>query len=281
MLAESETPMSVPELSKRAEVSAPGTHLAVSRLVQTGYVRAVGGGKTKSYALRSSDPVTQRLVELFATEQHRYESLLGSIRSIVGEASPRPYSAWISSLPEKLGDPMEVSVVASAKSLTDLTRFLRNALVDVEQQFDVTIELRPFTRADLPEFDAGDYVYIAGIPLGKPRTADTSATRHQEKDQQSLRWSRRIAALVERDPSLVARARRHVERILESQKGPSRRDLVEWRDILGTYSAHRLCKLLDSDTERATRLRQSSPFWAVLSQAEKNWILGGTKSDDP
>jgi hypothetical protein len=279
-LAESETPVSVPELSRRAEVTTPGTHQAVSRLVETGYVEAVGGGRSRNYALRTSDPMVQMLVELFAAELRRYESLLRSIRSVFDDTSPRPYSAWISSLPEAPGEPMEVSVVASAKSLTDSVRSLREALVDVEQQFDVTIELHPFTRADLPEIEAGDYVYITGIPLGDAARGERSAQTHQAKDGQSLHWSKRMARLVERDPSLVARARRHVERILESRTGPSRRDLVEWRDILGTYSAHRLCKLLDSETERATRLRQSSPFWAVLSQVERNWILGVDRFDD-
>ncbi|MEX2409996.1 MAG: hypothetical protein WD607_01265, partial [Candidatus Paceibacterota bacterium] len=52
-------------------------------------------------------------------------------------------------------------------------------------------------------------------------------------------------------------------------KTSSHATIKEWKHILETMPAQRLAKLLASDSERATRLRQSNPLWTVLTTEEK------------
>jgi hypothetical protein len=56
--------------------------------------------------------------------------------------------------------------------------------------------------------------------------------------------------------------------------------MKEWLDILETYSIRRLTQFLTSTGERANRLRQSNPIFAILSAEERNRILAGMKETD-
>jgi hypothetical protein len=75
--------------------------------------------------------------------------------------------------------------------------------------------------------------------------------------------------LVDRDPSLIERARRYLDRELKEGHGAADADLREWRQILEDYPITRLLKFLTSSSSRATRLRQSSPFYPVLVSSER------------
>jgi hypothetical protein len=48
---------------------------------------------------------------------------------------------------------------------------------------------------------------------------------------------------------------------------------MEWRNILDSYSIKRLARFLTSSSERANRLRQSNPFFAILNTAERARII--------
>jgi hypothetical protein len=56
---------------------------------------------------------------------------------------------------------------------------------------------------------------------------------------------------------------------LKEDQGTATGDIKEWRDILENYSIQRLSKFLTSSSERANRLRQSNPFFAILKPDEK------------
>jgi hypothetical protein len=83
-----------------------------------------------------------------------------------------------------------------------------------------------------------------------------------------------LVALLEEDLSLIRRARENVLRKLEDREPGNGHDLWEWRKVLDTYPLPRLLHFLGSDSPRALRLRKSSPFPDVMSEAERE-RLGG------
>lgn len=86
--------------------------------------------------------------------------------------------------------------------------------------------------------------------------------------------ARAVAELIRSDPSLTRRAAHHLSRLAEEGHGTAAGDVLEWRQLLETYAPERLRKFLVSDSSRAQRLRQSSPFLAVLSPQERDRLMG-------
>ncbi len=82
-----------------------------------------------------------------------------------------------------------------------------------------------------------------------------------------------IAGLLDKNPSLIRRALRHIDRVLKDDPGSAAHDLEEWKAILGTYSLERTRDFLVAQSSRAERLRQSSPFFAVLTPPERDRVL--------
>jgi len=75
--------------------------------------------------------------------------------------------------------------------------------------------------------------------------------------------------MLEEDLSLIRRARERVAEKLEHRHPNNGHDDWEWRKILDTYPLPRLLSFLESDSPRAVRLRESSPFPEVISEREK------------
>ena len=73
----------------------------------------------------------------------------------------------------------------------------------------------------------------------------------------------------------MRRAKEHAQRMLKKDHGLANKDIEEWRDILESYSIRRLSRFLISTSERANRLRQSNPFFAVLKPDERSRLLNG------
>jgi len=90
-----------------------------------------------------------------------------------------------------------------------------------------------------------------------------------EKNRYLLKLSRRLAKAVEQDTSFLRRAKEHIDRLLNEEQGTASRDLAEWGDILEGYSIQRLSRFITSSSERANRLRQSNPFFAILNSDER------------
>jgi hypothetical protein len=95
-----------------------------------------------------------------------------------------------------------------------------------------------------------------------------------------LELSRKLAEAIENDVSLVRRAKEHVQRMLRKDHGSATKDIKEWRDILESYSIRRLSRFLTAASERANRLRQSSPFFAILSTDERNQLFKQLGEDE-
>ncbi|MCP4624269.1 MAG: hypothetical protein GY850_12145 [bacterium] len=94
-----------------------------------------------------------------------------------------------------------------------------------------------------------------------------------------LEISRKLSEAIEHDTSLVRRAKEHVQRMLKSDFGAATKDIEQWRDILESYSIRRLSRFLISTSERANRLRQSTPLFAVLRPDERTRLLKGIEGN--
>jgi hypothetical protein len=95
---------------------------------------------------------------------------------------------------------------------------------------------------------------------------------HRLIDERSLAFDRLIAAKLRERPSLVEKARGNLARWLESCSAGAKSDLLEWQRVLaGPHDA--LLDLLEATDERATRLRQSSPFCGILTTEERLEII--------
>ena len=90
---------------------------------------------------------------------------------------------------------------------------------------------------------------------------------HTRINERSLALHVRVAEKLTADPSLLDIARQNIGRWQSSSDAASPA-LAEWRQILDGSLAD-IVNLLIERSERATRLRQSSPFAGVLTEAER------------
>jgi len=271
-------PLSVPNAAEHAGLTIPGAHKALKRLVQSGFVVRIGGGRRHQYELRRSDMLAGAVASLFQSEKERYENLLGAIKDIIEKLVPYARAAWIQDFPNQFGDPMILGILHETKHLANYIQRLQKQLYQVERDFDLTIEVHGYTKADLPDSEADKVTPLYGVlpfPDNYSREMLATPLTHEKKDQQMLELSRKLAGAVELDTSLVRRAKEHVQRILKSDHGSATKDIAEWRDILESYSIRRLAQLLNSTSQRANRLRQSNPLFAILNPEERNRLLKG------
>lgn len=281
--AENSESLTAPDIAKRSGLTVPGTRKALQRLLNSGFVVRVGGGRKHQYKLRHSDQLVEALAMLFQIERDRYEALLGAVKAEIGKLVPHALAAWIQNFPKDFDDPLLIGVLHETRRLADYTERLQKRLHRIETDFDLTIEVIGYTKADLPGLSAGEVSPLYGVlpfPDRFRRYISASNASHLDKDQRMIAISRRLAEAVQRDTSLVQRAKEHSRRLLRSDQGPATKDMEEWLDILETYSIRRLTQLLTSTGERANRLRQSNPIFAILSAEERNRILAGMKETD-
>ena len=276
-------PITAPNVAELTGLTIPGTHQALKRLLQSGFVVRVGGGRRYLYELNRSDKLIKALLKLFQVEKNRYEALLNSIKKEFEKPVPYPRSAWIQELPNEYGDPLVIGVLHETKHLANYINRLRTQLNRIERNFDITIELKGYTKADVPNLNGDKVTLLFGImpfPDKHDLKMRTKPSTHKEKDQHMLEISYKLAEAIENDTSFVRRAKEHVQRMLRKNHGSATKDIKEWRDILESYSIRRLSRFLTSTSERANRLRQSSPFFAILSTDERNQLLNQLGEDE-
>jgi hypothetical protein len=98
----------------------------------------------------------------------------------------------------------------------------------------------------------------------------TAQSDHSRLDERSLAMHHLIAAKVQADPALLDKARENVRR-WRGRDGSPNLALAEWEQILNS-PVNQVVQFLAERSERATRLRQSSPFAGILSEAERRTI---------
>ncbi|MDZ7681919.1 MAG: hypothetical protein U5J63_09485 [Fodinibius sp.] len=92
---------------------------------------------------------------------------------------------------------------------------------------------------------------------------------HKNLDNQSLIDSKAWTELLKRYPEIIQRTISYLEDRIPQISSGEKKELQEWKHILGSMSLQRLKKFLESDSERSSRLRQSLPFWPVLKDSER------------
>jgi hypothetical protein len=93
---------------------------------------------------------------------------------------------------------------------------------------------------------------------------------HSRVDERSLAMHRLVAEKVRANPALLDRARENLRRWQKTDGSPSL-TLAEWENILNN-PASQVAEFLEERSEKAARLRQSSPFAGILTDAERRSI---------
>ena len=93
---------------------------------------------------------------------------------------------------------------------------------------------------------------------------------HQLNDRRRLFTHRAIAAKIDANPMLLDKASANLERWrIHSFNGALPPALLEWRDMLSALPWPAIRRVLTLDCEESNRLRQSTPFTGILTQAER------------
>ena len=103
------------------------------------------------------------------------------------------------------------------------------------------------------------------------------ALKHRIIEARSLAMHCLVAMKIERDPRLLKDVRRTLETWCSRYGQDVPRALEEWRLILGE-PWEVIAVLITSPGERATRLRQSTPFAGVLSESERKRVYAAFRS---
>lgn len=276
MANEVDGPLTASDIAKRAGLTVPGAQKALERLFRSGFISRVGGGRKYQYEIRCSDRLMKAALDLFQAEKDRYEQLIITIKKEIKNLTPPPHAAWIKTLPKEIGGPLLLGLLHETRHLTDFIRQLRAKINQVENDFDLTIELEGYTKADISDLNFDDVTALFGVMPSPDRPALQQAKKpltHREKDRRLHMLSRKLAQAIEQDASLIRRAKEHIDRLLKEDQGTATRDLIEWRDILDMYSMQRLSRFLTSSSERANRLRRSNPLFAILTLNERAQLV--------
>lgn len=89
---------------------------------------------------------------------------------------------------------------------------------------------------------------------------------HDLHDRRSLEAHRLIAAKLREDPGLLEMVRDNLVKAGEVHPGSD--VLIEWGIVLRA-PLDMICAFLGSESETATRMRQSTPFTGILSEEER------------
>ena len=273
MAVEVEGPLTASDIAKRTGLTAPGAQKSLVKLLRSGFISRVGGGRKHQYEIRRSDRLMQSAIELFQSEKNRFERLLSAIKNEIKNLIPPPHAAWIQAIPREIDEPLILGLLHESLYLTKCANCLRTGLDGVEKDFDLTIELEGYTKADIPDLERDSITILYGVvpnySSGRTRQRATKTMTHRQKDDQLKLMSRKLADIIQQDASIVRRAKDHIDRLLKEDQGAAYGDLMEWRNILDTYSIQRLVRFVTSSSERAKRLRQSNPFFAILNTDER------------
>jgi hypothetical protein len=211
--------------------------------------------------------------------------------------------AWVHRFPEWEGDPMVLGVSHDVEPFGPILRQLKQELLDVHKEFEVDIELRFLTQAQLADVDWTGVAPLVGTPLadgpGDPEPEPESEEQAGEGGKggvdpsdvvfseseapedggngeaaprlnpRSPEFAGALACILNENFSLLRRARAYLDDQLSNRHDGNGHDFWEWRKILDTYPLPRLLNFLQSTSPRAMRLRQCSPFAAVLTDEER------------
>jgi hypothetical protein len=271
---------------------------ALGGLEELGVVEYVGSGGRRPVKFVRNHPLSGALEALFVAERARFDTILRRVRVAAEQTSPSPTAVWVEGAvathKDTEGDPLVVGMLCRTRDLRPCVSSFEDALGELERELDVSIEIRAHTNADmlasslreleelreaLPLLGATPAaIYPSPEAIAKKTISETGPLTHAELEDRSRLLAKQIAEMIRTDPGIVDRAREHLARQLESPATASDRTTREWERILRTMSLPRLRRFLVDPGERATRLRQSMPFLAVLFDDERRALVAKGRS---
>ena len=265
-----EAPLSVADAARLGGLTPAGARKALQRIEESGLVERVGSGRAQKWGLKKDRTIIEALRRLFVEEQQRYEGFIARLQRAV--ELPEVRAAWVERLPKSVSEPAQISAVIEVGAIIWMQEELRSRLIELEREFDLIVEVSVFTRADAPT-PGPNAVLLWGAEASYTQEVRRPVQTHAEADQRSLLMAKIIAELIRSDPSLIKRAMQHLNHLIHEGQGTATADAAEWRQLLEAYSPERLRDLLVSTSSRAERLRQSSPFFAVLTPSERDRLV--------
>lgn len=270
------------ELLERTDLSRQGVYDITKRLVETGVVTYTGSGRQQLVIVREDYPLYMELVNLFNMENQRYEDLVETLRTELRTLENQPESAWIFGRTargeDEYGDPVQIALLGKLKTIDSLTSQFREKLIQkkVETTFDLTIDIRGVIVADLitrPSLTKEATIHLWGIDpidyLNPQKNESTSVISHKDLDKKALAESKIWTELLKSNPEIIPRTIFLLNKQIENSSTGEQMELEEWKNLLENSSYQRLKKFMESDSERAVRLRQSLPFWKILTENEQ------------
>ena len=224
MAVEVEGPLTASDIAKRTGLTVPGAQKSLGKLLRSGFISRVGGGRKHQYEIRRSDRLMQVAIELYQSERNRYECLLSALKHKIKNLTPPPHAVWIQANPQEIDEPLILGMIHESHYLTKCANCLRTGLDGVEKDFDLTIELEGHTKADIPDLELDGITILFGvvpnITTGSTRQRAKNAMTHRQKDGQLKLMSRRLAHIIQQDASIVRRAKDHIDRLLKEDQRP-------------------------------------------------------------
>ena len=108
--------------------------------------------------------------------------------------------------------------------------------------------------------------------------SDSPMRTHQEIDERTLAMHRLVAEKIRDDPALFDKAKTTLARWRTTVCIRSQPYLCEWERLLNLGIETSLAMAIE-DSERATQLRQSSPFAGILTHQDRFAFLKKWKID--
>lgn len=94
-------------------------------------------------------------------------------------------------------------------------------------------------------------------------------------DLLSLSLHRAVAEkMIKDEKRIIRKAKNNLDRWMQGDRSSKHgmKVLLEWKQILDTLTPSEIRKIISADTDEGQRLRSSSPFTGILSQAERKEI---------
>lgn len=262
-------------VARRAQLNPSGVRRSLDRLALLGLIEVAGSGRNQIVRLRQRHPLAGALRSLFQREHEIFAEIRRAAREIAADPAFPAWAIWIETPGTHHPGTLDIGVLGPAGRIDEATRFVGQRLRALEPHLSAHFVIHGYTDADRltdhPEQiqRLAQVTLLAGwIPLSWRRTGGGPIRSHRDLDERALELGRRVADRLPNDRSMLERARTWIDERLHSTERSEAGELDEWRRILQELSVPQVQALLREDSERATRLRQSFPFSAVLSDDE-------------
>jgi DNA-binding transcriptional ArsR family regulator len=259
-------------VARLAQLNPSGVRRSLDRLAALGLVEIAGSGRNQIVRLRDRHPLGGALRSLFRCEQGFFEEIRRVAGSIAADPSFPGWAIWIEDPDTPSPGTLDIGVLGPASGIDNAVRSVEDRCRELEPGLAVHFVIHGYTDADLPAGNREQterleqVTLLAGwIPLSWRRAGRGPIRSHRDLDDRALELGRRVADQLPNDRSILERALVWIEKQLQGEAHPEVSELDEWKRILKDLSVSQIQALLREESERATRLRQSFPFFEALS----------------